>query len=78
NKFPLIDEVHEIKLIGSFISLLIFISAGVLIGITKIVSWRLALHREKLRIEKEKVEKSIKDAFSTLDHKFKEWEKKEE
>ena len=75
---PTIDELYEFKLIFSLIGLAVFVGMGATTGVLHLILRIREAKKEKIRLEKEKIEKEVKVVIETLDGKFKEWNGEEE
>lgn len=74
---PTIDTFYETKLIASIIGLTSFLGMGATIGVIHLISRRNQAQKEKVRLEKEKMQEEITGVIEKLDGKFKEWDEDE-
>jgi len=74
---PTIDILYEDKLNASVIGLALFVGMGAATGVTYYILRVVQVRKEKIRLEKEKIEREIKGAIDILDGKYKEWNEEE-
>jgi len=74
---PTIDILYEDKLNASIIGLVLFVGMGAATGVTYYILRVVQVRKEKIRLEKEKIEREIKGAIDILDGKYKEWNEEE-
>ena len=74
---PTIDIFYEDKFNASVIGLVLFVGMGATTGVTYYILRVVQVRKEKIRLEKEKIERDIKGAIDILDGKYKEWNEEE-